>query len=272
MKRSLGLAALLLATLVPVPALAQSTDRFGLDLGFFASGFNTELRLDSEDLGIGTEIDLENDLGLEADRGAFRLDGYYRFNPRHRIQFGYVAWSRKAERVISEDIQWGDEVYEVGARVASEFKDDLIKLAYKYSFVNTDAVEVGASFGVSAYSFEAALTAEASVEGGGSVEGQRESEDFIAPVPMVGVAVDWHVARTISLRFSGEFFDARVSGYDGTVTDSLFGVDWMLGRTAGLGLAYSYTSLKVQRDKDGEPDLELKYSYDGMYGYLILRF
>jgi hypothetical protein len=272
MKRPLDLAALLLATLVPVPALAQSSDRFGLDLGFFASGFNTELRLDSDELGVGTEVDLENDLGLDADRGAFRLDGYYRFNPRHRIQFGYVSWSRRAERVITEEIQWGDEVYAVDARIASEFTNDLIKVAYKYSFVNTDAVEVGASFGVSAYSFKAALSAEASVQGGGTGEVQRESEDFVAPVPMVGIAVDWHVARTISLRFSGEFFDARVSGYDGTVTDSLVGVDWMLGRTAGIGLAYSYTSLKVQRDKDDEPYLELKYSYDGLYGYLILRF
>jgi hypothetical protein len=272
MRRSLAVAAVLATFALLAPASAQTDERWGLDLGWFASGFNTELRLDSDDLGIGTEIDLEDDLGLESDRGAFRLDGYYRFNPRHRIQFGYVAWSRKAERVLDEEIQWGDEIYEVNARVASEFNNDLIKLAYKWSFVNNDDVEVGASFGVSAYSFKASLSAEASVAGGGSTEAQRESEDFVAPVPLVGIHFDWRFAKALSFRFSSEFFDARVSGYDGTVTDTLAGFDWMLGRTAGIGLAYSYTSVKVLRDKDDEPEVEAKYTYDGLYGYLLLRF
>ena len=122
-------------------AQAQSSDRWGLDFGWFASSFNSQLRLDSEEAGTGTTIDMEDDLGLDSNRGDFRFQGYYRFNPRHRIQLGYTRWKRTAERVIDREIQWGDQIYEVDARVATDLQSDWYKLAYKYSFVNNDSVE-----------------------------------------------------------------------------------------------------------------------------------
>ena len=262
-------AALVVLGVVP-GAQAQSDERWGLDLGWFASSFNTTMRLDSEELGIGTEVDLEDDLGLESDRGDFRLRGFYRFNPRHSIQFGYTRWERTAERVIDREIQWGDEIYQVDALVSTELRADWYKLAYKWSFVNNDDVEVGASFGVSTYDFSAKLAAAGSVEGGGSAEAQRESESLIAPIPMVGMHVDWHMSPAFVLWFSGEFFDARVSGYDGTMTDSSVGLDWMLTRSVGIGAAYNIVSLRVSHD--AEADVKLKYAYDGLFGYLKLRF
>jgi hypothetical protein len=186
------------------------------------------------------------------------------------MEFGYTRWTREAERVIDEEFQWGDEVYHVGATVRSELKADWYKLAYKYSFVHNDDVEVGASFGVSTYDFGAVLKAEAQVDGQGTVERQYESSNFVAPIPVVGMHVDWRFARTFTLRASGEFFDARISGYDGTLTDTMVGIDWMFSKPAGVGLAYNIVSLRV--DKDAEADWRVKYSYDGLFAFLKLRF
>ena len=270
MRRSLVLAATLATLGLVTPAQAQSDERWGLDLGWFTTSFNTELRLDSEELGLGTTIDLEDDLGLDSDRADFRLRGYYRFNPRHGIQLGYTRWKRSAERVIDREIQWGDEIYVVNTRVATDLRADWYKLAYKWSFVNNDDVEVGALFGVSTYDFSATLAASASVEGGGSAEGQVESKSLIAPIPLVGMQVDWHLSRSFTFWFSGEFFDARVSGYDGTLTDSSAGLDWMLSQSVGIGAAYNLVSLRVSHD--AEADVKVKYSYDGLFAYLKLRF
>jgi hypothetical protein len=251
-------------------AQAQSTDRWGLDFGWFASSFNSQLRLDSEELGIGTTIDMEDDLGLDSNRGDFRFQGYYRFNPRHRIQLGYTRWKRTAERVIDREIQWGDQIYEVGAQVSTDMQADWYKLAYKYSFVHNDSVEVGATFGLSTYDLQAKLEASASVEGGGSGERQTESKSFIAPIPVVGMSVDWHMSRSFTLVATSEFFDARVSGYDGTMTDNLVGLDWMLSESIGIGAAYNIVSLRVSHDADA--DVAVKYSYDGAFAFLKLRF
>ena len=270
MRRLMVLAAALATFGALTPASAQTDDRWGLDLGWFASSFNTTLRLDSEELGIGTEINLEDDLGLESERGDFRLQGFYRFNPRHRIQFGYTRWKRDAERVIDREIQWGDEIYEVDALVSTSMQADWYKLAYKYSFVHNDNVEVGASFGISTYDFQAKLEASGSVVGGGSAEAQVESESLIAPIPMVGMSVDWHISRSFTLVASGEFFDARISGYDGTMTDSTVGLDWMITPSVGIGAAYNIVSLRVSHD--AEADMAMKYSYDGAFAYLKLRF
>lgn len=270
MKRIGFFVAVVVLVCVAPGARAQSDDRWGLDLGFFTTNFSTELRLDSEELGLGTTIDLEDDLGMESDRGDFRLNGYYRFNPRHRIQFGYTRWKRTAEKVLDEEIQWGDEIYQVNATVSSEFKADWYKLAYKYSFVHNDDVEVGASFGVSTYALSGQLAAKAEVENGQSAERQVESEEVVAPIPVVGIHVDWRLAPSFSLWFSSEFFDARVSGYDGTLTDSIAGFDWMFTKPVGVGLAYNYVSLRV--DKDAKADFRVRYSYDGLFAYLKMRF
>jgi hypothetical protein len=270
MKRLFVLAAALITFGALTPASAQTDEHWGLDLGWFASSFNTTLRLDSDELGIGTEIDMEDHLGLESERGDFRLQGFYRFNPRHRIQFGYTRWKRTAERVIEEEIQWGDEIYEVNALVSTSMQADWYKLAYKYSFVHNDSVEVGATFGVSTYDFAARLEASGSVVGGESAAAQVESESLIAPIPMIGMSVDWHISRSFTLVASGEFFDARVSGYDGTMTDTLVGLDWMITPSVGIGAAYNIVSLRVSHD--AKADIAMKYSYDGSFAYLKLRF
>ena len=56
-------------------------DRIFVSLG----GFNTpniqsQLRIDPKDIGIGTIIDLEDDLNLEKSVSVLRLDGYFRLS------------------------------------------------------------------------------------------------------------------------------------------------------------------------------------------------
>ena len=44
----------------------------------------------------------------------------------------------------------------------------------------------------------------------------------------------------------------------------------MLSRSVGIGAAYNIVSLRVSHD--AEADVKLKYSYDGSFAYLKLRF
>jgi len=193
-----------LAALVPVVAVNANAqvddvtydarrgindDRFALSLGGFLTQFSSESRLDSEALGEGTNIDLENVLGLDKQKTALRLDGYYRFSRNSRLQFGYTQWNRAGERRISEEIQWGDQVDTVDALVAMETKNNLLKLAYMHSFVNDGRIDAGASLGLSTYWFRNTIFVAAGVTGGGggvSGEAQHESRNVVAPIPHAG--------------------------------------------------------------------------------------
>ena len=103
----LGLLATLLLPLsfLPVPAEAQTSaefemvkrvdERFRLDLGGFFQQFTTTVRLDSESRGMGTEVNLEDDLGLKGRQANFRADGYWRFGRHAQLDFSTGTGRRR---------------------------------------------------------------------------------------------------------------------------------------------------------------------------------
>lgn len=247
--------------------LADSRDdnRFEIELGVFRQSFDTTLRLDSETLGGGTDIELENDLGLLVDQDNFRFDGTIRMGEKHRLELGYVSWRRNNTRVIDEEIQFGDEIYPVNATILTMNSTDAYKFVYKYSFVNSDTFEAGISGGVSVFDFVASLDVEAN---GGSAA--AESESLIAPVPMLGGFFDWKINKKLVLRTSGEVFDLSTGGFDGHVSDIKGTINWFPMRNFGLGAGFNRVGIRYL--DDGPAELVFKYVYSGAMAYLILTF
>jgi hypothetical protein len=247
-----------------------SIARFELGVGAFASEFATSVRLDSETLGQGTTVDLEHDLGLASSLNSVRIESAYRFSRRHAIAFGYSSWSRTADRAITRDIQWGGQLFHVTGQVASSFKDDLVKLSYRYSFVATPGFAAGFSLGVSTFWWRTSLTAQPSGSNGPTGV-QQEAKDVTAPVPVFGLFYDAAFSPRVHMRVLGEYFDATYSAQHGQLTDVLAGFDWYLARNFGLGAAYSWTRLKFQ-GKPEQANLVIDYRQSGAYGYLRFIF
>lgn len=272
-----SVAALLGATTVvaQVNADGSRTDggfaHFELGLGSWASDFETSVRLDSETLGQGTTVDLEKDLGLASKLNSVRVEGAYRFSRKHALAFGYSSWSRSADKAIEHDIQWGGQLFHVTGQVASSFKDDLVKLSYRYSFVANPTFAAGLSIGVSTFWWRTTLEAQPNGSGGGPTGIQREAKDVTAPVPVIGLFYDLAFSPRFHMRASGEYFDATYSGEHGRLTDVLAGFDWYFARNVGLGAAYSWTNLKFH-GKPEEANLVIDYRQSGAYGYLRFVF
>jgi hypothetical protein len=87
-----GLAALLAGGLAAGQAASAQADaappRFELALGTFLTRNDANIRLDSEVLGRGTELDFETDLNVNDDVSVFRTDAVFRFGDRQRPQPG----------------------------------------------------------------------------------------------------------------------------------------------------------------------------------------
>ncbi|MFQ5995453.1 MAG: hypothetical protein ACE5K1_10185, partial [Acidiferrobacterales bacterium] len=98
MKIVTKLVGLLCIGALATPAFAQKDfpDRGRVTLGaFFIEDIDTELRASTIDpVGIGTTIDFSRNLGLEDDATVGRLGGYYRFTPRHRINWDFYNLDR----------------------------------------------------------------------------------------------------------------------------------------------------------------------------------
>lgn len=249
-------------------------ERFRLDLGGFFQKFDTTLRLDSNILGRGTDIDLEGDLGADSTKTTFRASGYWRFGRHGRFDFGFLTISRSATRTISKDIEFGDHVYRAGATLDSKLSATQVDAYYAYSFVNTGEVELGAKLGFSVLFNKAEISGSGTITGpGGTVSGSRASDDrsVVAPIPAIGVYGRFTLLPGLLISGHAQGLPTvTISGYSGDAIDAGATLDWYPWKNFGFGAGYSYTKITFTREAD--PTISFEYTYSGPIVYLSLAF
>ena len=235
-------------------------DRFSLSLGMFFTDRDTETQLDGT-TGSGTPTDLENDLGLDSSDNVFRLDGYYRFNDRHRIDFSVFDLSRSSSKQIQRDIQWGDRLFALDTVVDSDFDLTIYKAAYTYVFMPRDEGYLGATIGL--------YTADTKVSLSEQNLGQAEVGDVTAPLPVIGLRGEYEFADKWTFRASGEFFFIEYEDIDGSLVDLYAGLDYSVTDSISVGLGVNSVALDVDASQSSFQG-SLDWKYTG--GLLFLKF
>jgi hypothetical protein len=185
------------------------------------------------------------------------------------MDFGFTSWRRSSEKDLDREIQWGDYTFDVGGNVKAANNAQFLKLAYRYSFVRTERTEFDASIGIDAVWVKMSLEGEATLTGpgGSQTEGfYKEEEDFIAPVPVVGLSVTHMATDQWALRGSAEYFQATVDNTTGKVLDLRGSVDWLFTPTYGVGLGYTWVGYNVERNR-----FDATYDFSGPILYFTYR-
>lgn len=243
-----------LLLLVPAWSFAQSEldDRFSISLGAFITDRNTDTRLDSDVLGRGTEIDFEDDFGLESSDTVFRLDGHYRFNQKHRLNFSVFDLSRHSSAAIQRDIQYGDEIFLIDTVVNANFDLRIYKLAYTYSIMQRDNGYLGVSVGTH--------TADSTIDLSEQNLGQVEAGSITAPLPVFGLKGEYEITDRFTLTAIGEFFVVEFDNVDGSLIDLYLGIDYQVIEHAAVGLGFNSVHIDVDATKsDFSGSLDWRY-------------
>lgn len=260
-----------------LPALAAGpdpeTDRFNLSLGTYLVSFETSAQL-SPSGGAGTVLDMEEALGLDDRRADVRLDGYWRFSRRHRIDWGLYTSSREGTRTLDEDIVWNDVTYEANATIDSKYSISYLKAAYRFAFLRDDRAEVGLSAGFATMRLAAELAGEGTVTDNGvpqPVGFAKEKKDVLAPVPVVGLYGSFVIREGLFFRPSAEFFSFSASGMQGNLVDARMTVDWFFTERWGVGLGFARTRIEYE-DEESDPEVKLGAAYQGGVLYFSYSF
>ena len=257
----------LVALFAVAPLSAQPQSDFVLSAGWFPTSFNSSARLSAEDI-VGTDVDLENDLGLDTRAQNFRIEGLWRFRPKHSLEFGYTAWRRTADHTIEREIEWGENRFDAGAEIRAVNNAQFIKLAYHYSFIRTDRTELAATAGVDMVWNKTSLEGEGTIVGSGGQEVSgfiSEDYNYIAPAPVFGLSYGYMVRPDTLLRASAEYFQATFEDTTGKILDVRGSADYYFSPRYGAGLGYNWVGYKVERERfDGTYDFSgpiLYFSY-----------
>ncbi len=281
MKRSKNiLFALLLfcAVLLPNAAHAgdwikQGDEWLTVSAGVFLSKIDSTARVDSSSLGVGTDVDLEDDLGLNEDETTFWGNVTWRFAENHRISAGYFQFKRDAGATAKGDLQIGDEIFPAGASLSTEFKLEVVPITYTYSFMKEDKYEFGGSIGLHWNTMNFDVGRSASL--GGADADANVNADATAPMPLFGLLFDYHFTPKWTVGTHGEIFFIDINNdnfsFSGTITNLRLHTEYWFFNNFGIGAAINWFALDVDVD-DSDWKGEMDYQYWGPQVYACIRF
>jgi len=245
------------------PAQERSTpERASILFGTFVTNRDTSARLDSES-GAGTDIDLEEDLGLASSMSVARIGGYHWFTPRHRFDADYFQLNRSVTNPIHETIEFGDRTFTIDTAIETESDLTILKADYTFVPLTRERGFLGITGGL----YAAQTTMSLSAPGFDA----SESGDITAPLPVVGVRGDYAITDRFTLRGAAQFFALETDDVKGSLRDFYVGADYGFGRRMAVGLAYNKVSTSLGAEKFRWQG-RLDWSYDGLLLYLKLAF
>lgn len=234
------------------------TDRFSVGLGTFMLETSTRIRVDGTS-GNGTEINTQRDLGLK-DSDRFRIDAYWRFRKRHKIRLLYFDTKNSAERTLQEDLQVGDTVFPIDARLDARLDTRVAEIAYEYSFLHRDNYEVTGSIGV--HNLRFALDLSATQTGSGRTLALNRDAEADGPLPVAGLRGVYRFNERFYLDGQAQFFRLSFDPYKGRLEDYNASIVWTPFKHVGFGVGYNefVTRLDVDATRFNG---ELRWRYGG---------
>ena len=218
-------------------------DKWMFRLGAYViDGADTQVSVNS-DVGIGTSIDYQRDLGGEDGDTIPRIDAYYRFNERHRLDFTVFSVDRQGERTLTLDLTIGDENFTASETVFSEIAYDLYKLGYTYSFYHSPKVELGLSVGLNIMSYDLRFT--------DSAGAKVETADVSVPLPTFGLRMGYAITPKWSVSYLSEAFFIEIDdALKGALLNYELNTEYKLFRHFALGIGLARIGLDVDVNDD----------------------
>ena len=220
-------------------------DKYMIRLGaYIVDSTDTQFSVNSDVAGIGTRIDFQRDLGGDSGDTIPRIDAYYRFNARHRLDFTSFTIDRKGSRILAIDppVTIGDEDFS-GGTINSDIEYTLYKLGYAYSFYHSPKVELSLSAGLNITSYDLRFAT-----GDGDIV---ESAGVTVPLPMFGLRMGYAITPKWSVHYVGEaFFIELEDSIKGTLLNFELSTEYRLFKhfAIGAGVARLGTNVDVNDD------------------------
>jgi len=267
-------AAMTIALLASAPMAAhaqRADDRIWVQMGAFFPKIDSDVRIDQNELSLGTEIDLESDLGLNDNATVFNGVLGYQFARRWHVEVEYFAIGRKSTAAIDREIVIDDSVFPASAEVSGRLDSDVYRLSVGWSAIANEKTRVNLSLGFHVTDFLLRFEGQAAV-GDDIFESAVESRSLLAPLPTIGVYATHSFNERISVSARGDFFSLKIDEYDGTLWNARIGASYRFHKKLGIGAGWRLTSYDVGIDGAGDLTGRIKYKFNGPFVVLEAGF
>ena len=248
-------------------------ERFKIRIGgFLIDSFDTTARFDSTQYPIGTLIDLEENFNVESSQTVLRIDGFYRFNNKHRIDWTYYQSRRSGTSTATQEYVIGDPddpeggfIIPKDARIQTQWNYDLLKVGYAWSFLHKRRYEMFIGAGLNIRNMDIDISYQATISTFSNND--SFSGDGIIPLPTAVIGGRWNLSEKWQSIFRYELFLLEVGDYKGNQQDFQLLFEHSTFKHVGFGLGINTVDINM-RAQDEQIRGEFDSRILGLLGYV----
>lgn len=229
----------------PKPKPFVVEDRFRIEVNLFGASPTTQMRVDESPTLPGTQINAEEDLGLEDFQLLPQVELTLLPGERHLVRLSAFAMHRSADKFIEREISFDNEDYQIGERVDSLLNLTMFGLTYGYRFVVHRRGELSATFGLQIADVEANAVVRSRVV--------RESESGVAPLPLLGFEGRFDFTQRWAMEARAQYLTVNADQVNGSILDGRLVLTWRLNPYLALGLGYRTFRIDVDSADEDTP-------------------
>lgn len=249
-----------------------ASDRFWIEGGVYFPQVDSSVAVNSKvNAGVGTDIDMEDDLGFDDSATLAAIQAGWRISRKFSVVAEYFSLGRDTTHTTTRSITFDGATYPVSTSLTSEFKSDVYRLYLGYSFVRNDKADLGVALGLHATDFGVSLEGQGRVGGNAGATLQRRAQDFLAPMPTVGLYGSYEVMPRLTLGARADYLSLSVGDYDGELINLQAKVTYRVFENIGIGAAWRYVDYRVDVDKDRYAG-RFEYEFNGPSLFLQAGF
>ncbi|WP_456311963.1 hypothetical protein [Pseudomonas shirazensis] len=232
--------------------------RFKFTAGAFFPTNNTEVEVGNNNGTFGNLIDFEKDLGFDKNTISFVAAFEWRISRRSRLGTEYFYLKRTAIKTLEKEIEFGDNVYPVDARVSSFMDNQIYRITYGYAIISKPTYEIGALIGAHILLGDVGLKLEAN-----TAEAEyRDTFDFTAPLPDVGIWGEFVLAKKWGLYANANYFALKINDIDGRIWSYNLSVLYNVYKNFSLTAGYTGLNIRIDAEKERLNGF-FKWGYNG---------
>jgi hypothetical protein len=238
-------------------SFAQNDVKVELEGRYWITDLSAKAKVTEDN--IGTEVNFKDDLGIGDENFPEGRFTWYT-GPNSKLRFAYTQISYSGDKNVKRTIEFGGEIYTVGTRVITDLDLQYVRLGWVWQFINikNGTLKFGTLLEAKGFWIDASL------EAPNQIPPIKESEQFVAGLPTIGVALDINPHKIINI--FGEI-SGMTAGKYGYFLDGEAGIKIIPLKNLSIIGGYRIFDIKAEDD----PDFA-KLRISGLFAGATLRF
>lgn len=243
----------------------QLRSTWWIDLGVFYPDRKFTLSADGNTSGDNQVYNFDQQLGLDERDPLFEGQIGWQFGDKWGVAAQYFSSSKDARRTLSDDVEWEDVVYEVGADVRAGTTLSVTRIVFSRDFYETGPHSLRLAAGVHLLELSASISGQANV--GNMASEFRQSQNSVsAPLPNIGAWYHYSPNKKWLFSLRADWLDATVDDVSGSVTNFSGGINYSVLDNVGIGIGYQRFGLDVTlRESNWRGTADLSFSGPTFY-------